>query len=106
MVTLDQAAFGGEIEYACGVGALMRGNVVALRGRKGLRAAELDISASFIAEVVFILCLFPVTVAVVQQSVREVGSCSLDIKVRYCRMQGCRRRRRVRLKVGGGAASS
>ena len=29
VVTLDQAAFGGEIEYFCGVGALMRGNVVA-----------------------------------------------------------------------------
>ena len=26
-------------------------------------------------------CLFSVTVAVVQQSVREVGSCSLDVKV-------------------------
>ena len=24
VVTLDQAAFGGEIEYVCGVGALMR----------------------------------------------------------------------------------
>ena len=29
VVTLGQAAFGGEIEYGCGVGALMRGNVVA-----------------------------------------------------------------------------
>ena len=29
VVTLDQAAFGGETEYVCGVGALMRGNVVA-----------------------------------------------------------------------------
>ena len=29
VVTLDQAAFGGEIEYVGGVGALMRGNVVA-----------------------------------------------------------------------------
>ena len=29
VVTLDQAAFGGEIEYVCGVGALMRGNLVA-----------------------------------------------------------------------------
>ena len=29
VVTLDQAAFGGEIEYVCGVGALMRGNEVA-----------------------------------------------------------------------------
>ena len=86
VVTLDQAAFGGEIEYVCGVGALMRGNVVAQRGRKGLRAAELDISASCIAEGVFTLCLFLVAGAVVQQSVREVRSCSLDIKVRYCRM--------------------
>ena len=29
VVTLDQAAFGSKIEYVCGVGALMRGNVVA-----------------------------------------------------------------------------
>ena len=29
VVTLDQAAFGGEIEYVCGVGELMRGDVVA-----------------------------------------------------------------------------
>ena len=29
VVTLDQAAFGSEIEYVCGVGTLMRGNVVA-----------------------------------------------------------------------------
>ena len=57
--------------------------MVAYRGRQRLRAAELNISASCIAEVVFTLCLFPVTVAVVQQSVKEVGSCSLDIKVRY-----------------------
>ena len=71
-----------------------------------MRAAELDISASCIVEVVFTLCVFPVTVGVVQQSVREVGNCSLDIKVRYCRMQGRRRRRRVRMKVEGGSASS
>ena len=70
-----------------------------------LRAAELDISASCIAEGVFTLCLFTVTGAVVKQSVREVGSCSLDIKVRYCRLQGRRRRRGVRLKVGGGGGS-
>ena len=29
VVTLDQAVFGGEIERVCGVGALMRGKVVA-----------------------------------------------------------------------------
>ena len=29
VVTLDQAAFGGEIEYVCGIGALVRGDVVA-----------------------------------------------------------------------------
>ena len=29
VVTLDQAAFGSEIKYVCGVGSLMRGNVVA-----------------------------------------------------------------------------
>ena len=29
VVPLDQAAFGDEIEYVCGVGALVRGDVVA-----------------------------------------------------------------------------
>ena len=29
VLTLDQAAFGGDIEYVCGVGALMRRDVVA-----------------------------------------------------------------------------
>ena len=29
VVTLDQAAFGGEIEYVCEVGALIQGDVVA-----------------------------------------------------------------------------
>ena len=48
------------------------------------------------------MCLFPVPVAVVQQSVKEVGSRSLDVRVRCCRMQGRRRWRRVRLKVGKG----
>ena len=50
------------------------------------RTAELDVSAGRVAEGVFTLCLLPVTVAVVQQSVREVGSCSLDVRVRCCRM--------------------
>ena len=50
LVTLDQVAFGGKIEYVCGIGVSMRGNVVAWRGRKGLKAAELYISASCIAE--------------------------------------------------------
>ena len=49
-----------------------------------LRTADLDISAGCVAEGVFTLCLFPVTVAVVQQSVREVGSCSLDVRIRCC----------------------
>ena len=66
------------------------------------RTAELDVSAGCVAEGVFTLCLFPVTVAVVQQSIREVGSCSLDVRVRCCRMQGHRRWRRVLLKVGRG----
>ena len=52
------------------------------------RTAELDVSAGRVAEGVFTLYLFPVTVAVVQQSVREVGSCSSDVRVRCCRMQG------------------
>ena len=29
VVTLDQAAFGSDIKYVCGVGTLMRGNMVA-----------------------------------------------------------------------------
>ena len=66
------------------------------------RIAELDVSAGCVAEGVFTLCWFPVTVAVVQQSVREVGSCTLDVRVRCCRVQGRRRWRRVRLKVGRG----
>ena len=82
VVTLDQAAFGGEIEDVCGVGALVRGDVVAQRGRKGLRTAELDISASCVTEGVFTLCFFPIAVAVVQQGVREVYGCSLNIRVR------------------------
>ena len=67
-----------------------------------LGTVELDVSAGCVAEGDFMLCLFPVTVAVVQQSVRVVGSCSLDVRVRCCRMQGRRRWRRVRLKVGKG----
>ena len=66
------------------------------------RTAELHVSAGCVAKGVVTLCLFPVTVAVVQQSVREVGSCGLDVRVRCCTMQGRRRQRRVRLKVGRG----
>ena len=51
-----------------------------------LGASELNVSAGGVAEGVFTLCLFPVTVAVVRQSVRKVGSCSLDVKVRCCRV--------------------
>ena len=67
-----------------------------------LRASELNVSASGVAEGVFTLCMFPVTVAVVQQSVRKVGSCSLNVRVRCCRVLWRRERRRDRLKVGGG----
>ena len=65
----------------------------------GLRADELDISMSCVAEGVFTLCSLPITVAVVQQ---EVGGCSLDIRVRYCRVQWLRGRRGIRLEVGEG----
>ena len=51
-----------------------------------LGASELNVSAGGVAEGVFKLRLFPVTVAIVQQSVRKVGSCSLDVKVRCCRV--------------------
>ena len=47
-----------------------------------LGASELNVSASGVAEGVVTLCLFPVTVAVVHQSVRKVGSCRLDVRVR------------------------
>ena len=67
-----------------------------------LGASELNVSACGVAEGVVTLCLFPVTVTVVQQSVRKVGSCSLDVRVRCCRVQWCRKRRRDRLKVGRG----
>ena len=63
-------------------------------------ASELNVSASGVAEGVVTLCLFPVTVAVVQQSVRKVGSCSLGVRARCCRVQWRRKRRRDRLKVG------
>ena len=67
-----------------------------------LGASELKVSASGVAEGVFTLCMFPVTVFVVQQSVRKVGSCSLDVGVRCCWVQWRRERRGDRLKVGGG----
>ena len=59
-----------------------------------LGASELNVTASGVAEGVVTLCLFPVTVAVVQQSVRKVGSCSLGVRVRFCRVQWRRKRRR------------
>ena len=67
-----------------------------------LGAYELNVSASGVAEGVVTLYLIPVTVAVVQQSVRKVGSCSLDVRVRCCRVQWHRKRRRDQLKVGRG----
>ena len=67
-----------------------------------MRAAELDISVSCVTEGVFTLRLLPITVAVVQQSVGEVGGCSLDIRVRYCRVQRRCGRRGFRLEVGEG----
>ena len=66
-----------------------------------LGASKLNVSASGVAEGV-VTCLFPVTVAVVQQSVRKVGNCSLGVRVRCCRVQWRRKRRRDRLKVGRG----
>ena len=67
-----------------------------------LGASELNVSASGVTEGVVTLGLFPVTVAVVQQSVRKVGSFSLDVRARCCRVQWRRKRRRDRLKVGRG----
>ena len=64
-----------------------------------LGASELNVSAGGVAEGVFTLCLFPVTVAVVQQRVRMVGCCSLDVQVRCCRVQWRRKRRGDRRKV-------
>ena len=102
VIILDQAAFGSEIKYIRGVGTLVRGNVVAERGQRVWGTAELDVSAGCITEGVFTSCLFRVTMAVVQQSVREVGTCSLDLRVWCCRMEGRCRLRKVRLKVGRG----
>ena len=56
-----------------------------------LRAAELDMSASCVAEGVLTLCLFPVMVAVTQQSVGKMSRCSLDVRIWCCRVQGRRR---------------
>ena len=64
-----------------------------------LGASELNVSAGGVAEGVFTLCLFPVTVAVVQQRVRKVGRCSLDVQVRCCRVQWRQKRRGDRRKV-------
>ena len=65
------------------------------------RTAELDMSAGCVAERVFMLCLLPVMVAVVQQSVGKMGRCSLDVRIRRGRVQGRRKWRRDRPKVGG-----
>ena len=64
------------------------------------RAAELDMSSGCVAERVFTLCLFPVMVAVVQQSVGKMVRCSLDVRIRRCRVQGRRKWQRDRPKVG------
>ena len=64
------------------------------------RTAELDMSAGYVAEGVFTLCLFPVMVVVVQQSVGKMCRCSLDVRIRCCRVQGRRKWRRDRPKVG------
>ena len=64
------------------------------------RTAELDMSAGCIAEGVFTSCLFPVMVAVVQQSVGKMGRCSLDARIRHYRLQGRRKWRRDRPKAG------
>ena len=67
-----------------------------------LGASKLNVLASGVAEGVVTLCLSPITVAVVQQSVQKVGSCSLDVRIWCCRVQWRRERRRGRLKVGRG----
>ena len=64
------------------------------------RTAELDMSAGCVAEGVFSLCLFPVMVAVVQQGVGKMGRCRLNVRIRRCRVQGRRKWRRDRPKVG------
>ena len=65
-----------------------------------LRTAELDMSAGCVAEGVLTLCLFPVMVAVAQQSVGKMSRCSLDVRIWRCRVQGRRRWRGGRTKVG------
>ena len=67
-----------------------------------LGASELNASASGVAEGVFTFVLVPSHCGCSSAECSKVGSCSLDVRVRCCRVQWRRKRRRDRLKVGRG----
>ena len=67
-----------------------------------LGASELNVSASGVAEGVFMFVLVPSHCGCSSAECFKVGSCSLDVRVRCCRLQWRRKRRRDRLKVGRG----
>ena len=46
---MSEAAFSSKSKDVCGVGSLMRGDVIAEGREKGLRAAELEVSADRVA---------------------------------------------------------
>lgn len=88
-------AFGGKVNYICGVGPLMRGDLVVKRGRKGFRVAKLKVSVSHVVLKVITLSSFRVVMNVAQWRVGKVGSCGFDVVV--LRVQVCRVSKRVRL---------
>ena len=67
-----------------------------------LGASELNVSASGVAEGVFTFVLVPSHCGCSSAECSKVGSCSLDVRIRCCRVQWRRKRRRDRLKVGRG----
>ena len=64
---MGEATFASKIKDVCGVGSLMGGDMIALVRRKGLRAAELEVSTGRVAQRVIPLGLFPFAVAVARK---------------------------------------
>ena len=64
----------------------MRGDEVAKRGQVMLGASELNVSASGVAEGVFTSVLVPSHCGCSSSEYSKVGSCSLDVSVRCCRV--------------------
>ena len=67
-----------------------------------LGASEPNVSASGVVEGVFTFVLVPSHCGCGSAECSKVGSCSLDVRVRCCRVQWRRKRRRDRLKVDRG----